>query len=881
MKRKNMARNALFTSIISLLLCVSMLVGTTFAWFTDSVTSANNIIKSGNLDIKLEYWDYETKQWTDVSGKSNILTNTLWEPGVTEVAYLRVANAGSLALKYQLGINIVSETLGKTKDDAEIKLSDHIKFGIVENVNGETGAYANREAAVAALTEVKALNAGYTKSNTLYPDGKAPEGASDELYLALVVYMPTTVGNEANHNGTNVPEINLGINVLATQLEAESDSFGTDYDNGAYIPGAPAVMPEEGSVVLTGSAESGVTVTVPETLVDALPDGVTSLSVQASAPIVDTEKKTVSFTTVELVDQDGNEVDIAAAGTKVTVVLPVNGAFADGEQVEVYHDGEFVTYAMVAGGKISYEVSHFCEVSVKTAEEVVLDTSIDSVKEFIAFAAAVNNGNSYAGQTVTLGADLDLNGVTWTPIGTSSNPFKGTFDGNGKVIKNLSVMMAGKSDVGLFGYTTDGEIKNVTVENAKIAGRLDVGVVAGTPYTSKYNNITVKGHVEVNGMAYVGGVAGKNAYADWNNITVNVDSGSYVKANSVENGKAYRTYVGGVVGFNGEGGHTFSNITSNINVIGSTCDVGGAFGIAHYGNKFENVTVAGNVTITNAPEAGDAEEMGGIAGVWHNENGQTVTMTNCKFNGNLTSNTGADLSDNTIVGAKYSATGTGKLIIDNMLVVFSGDELKAALADNKDVMFGCDITMAATESNAYGKTGINVKNGQTIDGAGYTLKVTGAGATWDSAISTTGGVIKNLTIAQGFRGIFINHNSTYSETVVLENVKVEGPTYTLNCDQGTKQGLVATNCTFNGWTSYAATIGTVKFVNCNFGKGAGYATAVPYTETDFVSCHFAEGYKMYAEAKVNFEGCTLNGAPLIADNVANMVIENAQNANFK
>ena len=65
-------------------------------------------------------------------------------------------------------------------------------------------------------------------------------------------------------------------------------------------------------------------------------------------------------------------------------LLAVYDAFADGEQVEVYHDGAFVTYATVAGGKISYEVSHFCEIEVKAAEEVELDNTIDSVKEFMA-----------------------------------------------------------------------------------------------------------------------------------------------------------------------------------------------------------------------------------------------------------------------------------------------------------------------------------------------------------------------------------------------------------------------------------------------------------------------------------------------------------------
>ena len=107
MKKKTktkVLRHSIFMSMISLILCFSMLIGTTFAWFTDSVTSANNIIKSGNLDIELEYWT--GKEWKDVKEAADILTNTLWEPGVTEVAYLRVANAGSLSLKYISSVSI-------------------------------------------------------------------------------------------------------------------------------------------------------------------------------------------------------------------------------------------------------------------------------------------------------------------------------------------------------------------------------------------------------------------------------------------------------------------------------------------------------------------------------------------------------------------------------------------------------------------------------------------------------------------------------------------------------------------------------------------------------------------------------------------------------
>ena len=232
-------KRALLASVMALLLCFSMLLSTTFAWFTDSVTSGNNIIKSGNLDIELEYWNGTA--WADVKDASDILTNTLWEPGVTKVAYLRIANAGSLVLKYQFGINILNEIDGKNQKNETFKLSDYIMFGVVEGVNGETGAYAKTDAgraeAVAAVTDEKKISAGYTKASTMEPD--------EELYLALVVYMPTDTDNVANHNGTDIPQIDLGINVLATQMTAENDSFDNQYDKDATYYDALATTTEE------------------------------------------------------------------------------------------------------------------------------------------------------------------------------------------------------------------------------------------------------------------------------------------------------------------------------------------------------------------------------------------------------------------------------------------------------------------------------------------------------------------------------------------------------------------------------------------------------------------------------------------------------------
>ena len=192
--------------------------------------------------------------------------------------------------------------------------------------------------------------------------------------------------------------------------------------------------------------------------------------------------------------------------------------------------------------------------------------------------------------------------------------------------------------------------------------------------------------------------------------------------------------------------------------------------------------------------------------------------------------------------------------------VSTADELVAALEANQNVIFANDIKIdPANMSNAYGATGINVKNGQAIDGKGYTLNIKGAGGTWDSGINTTGGVIKNLTVTGSFRGIFINHTSDYSEKVVLENVTIggNGTVYTISCDQGLYQTIEATNCTFNGWTSFAKTAGEAKFVNCYFGEGSDYKYCRPYSNTEFVGCTFCPGYYVdTTKATVTFTDCT-------------------------
>ena len=232
----------------------------------------------------------------------------------------------------------------------------------------------------------------------------------------------------------------------------------------------------------------------------------------------------------------------------------------------------------------------------------------------------------------------------------------------------------------------------------------------------------------------------------------------------------------------------------------------------------------------------------------------------------------------------YDVTTTNHPWVDGVEIpalVSDADSLIEALEKGEDVAMVEDVKIdPAGMSNAYGTTGINIKNGQTIDGDGHTLDIKGAGGTWDSGICTSGGLIKDLNVTGSFRGIFIKRN-THNERVVLENVTLDGVTYTVSVDSGTEEGLTATDSTFNGWTSYAGTLGDAKFINCNFGEGNGNAFCRPYAPTEFVGCEFEAGFQMDPRAKVTFENCTLDGVAITADNVGDLVKWNIDKVTVK
>ena len=240
-------KRALLTSVMALFLCFAMLLGTTYAWFTDSVSSANNIIQSGNLDVVLEYKTNWENDWITVDENTKIFKEgVLYEPGYTEVVYLRVSNAGSLALQYNLNVNVYGENTSTNVGGETFSLKDYLEIGYYvqdEMVSGYNYAdilipnmFGTREAALKNVKTTKLSE----DTGIVRADAPVLAGSNTAQVIAIVLTMPETVGNEANHRAdVAAPRIDLGVTLVATQFNHEKDSFGSDYDADAEYPKIP------------------------------------------------------------------------------------------------------------------------------------------------------------------------------------------------------------------------------------------------------------------------------------------------------------------------------------------------------------------------------------------------------------------------------------------------------------------------------------------------------------------------------------------------------------------------------------------------------------------------------------------------------------------
>lgn len=192
------------------------------------------------------------------------------------------------------------------------------------------------------------------------------------------------------------------------------------------------------------------------------------------------------------------------------------------------------------------------------------------------------------------------------------------------------------------------------------------------------------------------------------------------------------------------------------------------------------------------------------------------------------------------------------------------------------ILLSEDVTINAT-TGGYNNAGI-VLNGVSLDGGGNTLTVTGANNTWDCAIYTTGGTIKNLTVSGAFRGVF---TSWCTEDIIIDNVVIDNVCYTFSSDgSNINYSVIINNSTLNGWTSYTSGYESVSFNDCILGEGTGaytYAYMRPYSDTDFINCEFSEGYKLDATQtdSITLFNCTVGGVELTQENLVSLLGEGA------
>lgn len=434
------------------------------------------------------------------------------------------------------------------------------------------------------------------------------------------------------------------------------------------------------------------------------------------------------------------------------------------------------------------------------------------------FANSVNKGNTFSGKTVKLMSDVDLENNEWTPIGSNSNNFAGTFDGNDKTVSNLYV--EGEKGLGLFGYVWVGSyIHDLTIDGAYVAGEDYLGAVVGSGYAKSIENCVVK--------------------------NAEIIATPYLMSNGIYDGGAKAGAVAGYV----SNGDVCGNSAIDCSVSAYR-DLGGIVGMMNGENNAvvaENNSVK-NVTLTYlaSPGAYDGNKANGNMGDIVGRVGDRVTLSN-----------------NTATEMTYNKTN-------------SASDVSDTLTEGGTVTLTNDVTWNTnntTANSGYGATGVTVTNGAVLDGNGKTLTVTGANSTWDCAIDADAGTIKNLTVNGSFRGIFMGGASG---DVRIDNVTLDKVCYTFNSDAGSKDyGVYITNSTLNGWTSYSDVHKEVVFTNCNFGKGTGgyqYAYCRPYNASVFENCTFAEGFEFDASktSDIVFKNCYYGDTLITATNAATL-----------
>ena len=473
-----------------------------------------------------------------------------------------------------------------------------------------------------------------------------------------------------------------------------------------------------------------------------------------------------------------NGVALFTGGTESAAATPAVTTFAmpRAATTENYFIADPITYS-------DEEVA-----AMTTMTELVAGTtsatneySISTKEELVALANYVNNtANDTTGMTFVLGADIDLSSISnWTPIGdystNTSYLFKGIFDGNGHVIKNLTIDNETKDYQGLFGYTRSSSvIKNVGIEHGSIKGKDGTGglVGLGNEIINCYTTVTVSGG------AYVGGLAGRTYKPVTNCYATGDVSGS-------------GQYVGGLTGRNYD---LVTNSYATGDVTNSNSNTGGLVGCANGNitNSYATGTVSGN------------GEVGGLAGSAY------YVVNNCYATGAVSGTSSIGGLIGYYWGDMNNCYATGTV---------SGDSYVGGLVGSDYEWMDCYI------ANSYATGDVNCSNEYAGGLIGYL---------WGEITKSyaTGNVTSSGVSVGGLAGQYDSYSSAINSAAVQLDSKA-----TLKTEEEIKATYIPESMGFteaNGWTivgespiqswqttSYAGNSGATPTPDLTPGGGAG------------------------------------------------------------
>ncbi len=240
-----------------MLLCVAMLVGTTFAWFSDSATTGSTTITAGNLDVELDVNGAPADSEKSIFEEGKL--PKLWEPGAMAVSEpVSVKNAGSLWLQYKLSISATETPVGENRLSDVIKAKittadDPAILTLTDKAEGAT--QADRKTAWDGIASEPADLVSFAETGVLAPAGHVGDDGKDasEAQVIVLYWEPNESTNpdpainpdnkynitDGSYTEESAPKIDFTLNVFATQTAKESDSFGNGYDAGVKLADVP------------------------------------------------------------------------------------------------------------------------------------------------------------------------------------------------------------------------------------------------------------------------------------------------------------------------------------------------------------------------------------------------------------------------------------------------------------------------------------------------------------------------------------------------------------------------------------------------------------------------------------------------------------------